>query len=249
MTEEKDLLKFGKGNAKLSKEIYHFSIPSGYTCPGAKDCKSYAHPDTGHIKDGVHTEFRCFSAAAESAYLATRAQRWYNRKLLAKCRSSQEIYELIKASLPEQAKYVRVHIAGDFYGMDYFDAWMRVARENPKRLFYAYTKSLHLWVKRVDEIPANFYLTASRGGKFDHLIEEYDLPNATVVYHPEDAEEKGMLIDHDDSLAMSANRGSFALLLHGTQPAGSEAASALQRLRKEGVKHGYSSKKKQPELT
>lgn len=245
--KNENLLKFGLGNAKLPKDVHHFSLPSGFTCPGAKDCKSYANPDTGHIKDGPHTEFRCFSASTESTYSNVRAARWYNRKLLAKCRGAQEIYELIKASLPPKLfnlRKLRIHVAGDFYGMDYFEAWMRVARENPGILFYAYTKSLHLWVKKIDEVPANLYLTASRGGKFDHLIDEYDLPNATVVYHPSEAEEKGMKIDHDESIAMSASRGSFALLLHGTQPAGSDAAKSLAKLNKEGIKSGYSSKNK-----
>jgi phospholipid/cholesterol/gamma-HCH transport system ATP-binding protein len=33
-----ELLSFGHGNAKLDKEIYTFSLPSGWTCPFAEQC-------------------------------------------------------------------------------------------------------------------------------------------------------------------------------------------------------------------
>ena len=52
----------------------------------------------------------------------------------------------------------------------------------------------------------------------------------------------GLEIDHDDTHAFESDE-SFALLLHGTQPAGSEAADALKVLKKKG-KGSYSSKKK-----
>ena len=61
----------------------------------------------------------------------------------------------------------------------------------------------------------------------------------TVVFSEEEAEQKGLEIDHDDAHALG--KKSFALLLHGTQPKGSEASKALQVLRKAG-KGGYSQK-------
>jgi len=57
--------------------------------------------------------------------------------------------------------------------------------------------------------------------------------------------EAGVLpIDHDDSHAAcpSLRGDDFALLLHGTQPKGTEAAEALKALRKSGTKHSYSRK-------
>ena len=73
-----NLLKFGEPNAKLKKlakklrlKLKTFSLPSGWTCPGAKDCHSRADRDTGKIKDGKHTEFRCFQASAEAARCAS----------------------------------------------------------------------------------------------------------------------------------------------------------------------------------
>jgi hypothetical protein len=91
-------------------------------------------------------------------------------------------------------------------------------------------------------VPDNFVLTASVGGKFDDLIDKHDLRSARVVFSEAEAESLGLAIDHDDSLAMT-HGPSFALLLHGSQPKGSEASDAWTKLRKEG-KSGYNAKKK-----
>jgi len=54
-------LKFGKANSKLKKledkklvKLITFTLPSGHTCPGAKDCLSKADKVTGKLKDGKH---------------------------------------------------------------------------------------------------------------------------------------------------------------------------------------------------
>jgi hypothetical protein len=132
--------------------------------------------------------------------------------------------DLIHASLIP-SEFYRVHVSGDFFSQDYFDAWMDVARRNPSRRFYAYTKSLPFWVKRVQTIPKNFALTASIGGKFDALIVQHNLKHCRVVYSQGEARRLNLPIDFDDSLAQT-KRGNFALLLHGTQPAKSAAACA-----------------------
>ena len=46
------LLRFQFGNAKLSKLVAHVSLPSGFTCPGAKECLTYANRETRKITDG-----------------------------------------------------------------------------------------------------------------------------------------------------------------------------------------------------
>jgi hypothetical protein len=53
---------------------------------------------------------------------------------------------------------------------------------------------------------------------------------------------QGLKIDHDDSLNF-AGREPFALLLHGRQPTGSEAAEALKKLGGVSGKSSYSWKK------
>lgn len=240
-------LTFSVANAKLVKlaEAYDkvvktFSLPSGWTCPGASECLSKADATSGKIKDGNQTQFRCFQASAEALYPPLRNMVWNNLGLLKERKSKAEMAVLIKSSLPNNFDIMRVHVGGDFFSQVYFDAWIEVANLMPEKVFYAYTKSLTFWVARLGSIPKNLSLTASRGGKHDELIDLHHLKCAEVVFSIGESEQKGLEIDHDDSHAVFGNK-SFALLIHGTQPKGSKASKALQALKKVGVK-GYSAK-------
>jgi len=243
MSENK--LKFSQGNSKLGKHIHTISLLSGWSCPYAKDCLSKAHvdKDTGkkHLVDGKDTKFRCFSASQEVLYKNTYLQREHNFNLVKKLKKDA-IVTIIKDSMPKNATTIRIHVGGDFFNQEYFDAWLQVAKDMPDVLFYAYTKALVLWVKRIDEIPTNFKLNASKGGKNDDLIEKHNLKQAIVVYSEKQAEDLGLEIDHDDTHAYKDDK-SFALLVHGSQPKGSEASEALQKLKKEGWT-GYSKENK-----
>ena len=207
-------LKFGKGNNKLSKDIYTFSLPAGYSCPFAKDCLSKANRKSGKIADGKDIKFRCYSASTESLYNNVRRSRWKNYKLVRN-KSKEELVKLILSSLPN-AKIIRIGVSGDFFSQEYFDSWLIVAKQRKDILFYAYTKALPFWIKRLKDMPENFILTASKGGTHDHLIEQYNLNFAQVVFSEDEAEDLGLELDFDDSHAI--NRESMALLVHGTQP-------------------------------
>lgn len=223
------LLKFSQGNAKLDKNIFTFSLPSGFACPHALDCLSKANRETGKITDGKKTAFRCFSASQEALYPTVRKQRWHNFDAL-KGATKDQMSGLIFLSIPSKATMIRIHVGGDFFSQAYFDAWIDVARLMPEVTFYAYTKSLPYWIARLGSIPSNLILTASRGGRKDDLIDQYNLREARVVFSVEEAESLGLEIDHDDSHAYR-NGPSFALLIHGTQPKGSKAASAKNALK------------------
>jgi hypothetical protein len=110
-----------------------------------------------------------------------------------------------------------------------------VAAERQDIHFYAYTKSIpfvvdYLPVAYPDRgiVAPNFLLTASLGGKYDHLIPESGLRTAKVVFDPSEAGD--LPIDHDDSHAATPG-GSFAILLHGTQPKGTKAARVWNKIR------------------
>lgn len=242
-----DKLSFPNGNAKLAPNIFTLSLPAGYACPGANLCKSQAvKTDVGmRIKDGPNCQFRCFAAVDELLKPACRESRWKNFNLL-KGKTIAEMVELIQTSLPRRTwkHFIRLHVSGDYFSQDYFDAWLIVARLNPGTIFYGYTKSLPFWVKRINEIPKNLRLTASIGGKWDSLIETHKLRYAKVVFTEAEAKRLRLPLDKDDSHAHSG-RGNFGILLHGTQPAGSEAASAWQRLKEVG-KAGYSDPDNKP---
>lgn len=223
-------LKFGNGNAKLSTAIATFSLPAGHSCPFAKDCFSKADKLTGRITDGKHCQFRCFAATQEARHTSVRKSRWHNFDML-RSKSVEKMTELIQAALPKGYTYIRVHVSGDFFSEKYFLAWLNVALNNPLVTFYGYTKATPFLVKFKQYIPRNFRFTASKGGTCDKLISKHKLRSAEVVFSVKEAAAKGLEIDHDDSHAITADK-SFALLLHGTQPAGTPAGEAWKKIQK-----------------
>ena len=244
----KKLLKIGIGNAKLNSEIATFDLPAGHTCPFAKDCAEKVNPKTGKLIVNPNAKFRCFAATSELISVAARKKRWHNFDLLKAAKTAEKMAELIIASIEANKKAtnapkMRIHTSGDFFNEEYFKAWMIVAKSTPEKIFYAYTKSLKYWVKNIDLVPENVHITASRGGKNDNLIEKHSLKNVVVVYSIEEAEAKGLEIDHDDSHCFDRECTQFALLIHGTQAAGSKASKSVQTLRKKGIM-GYQRGKK-----
>jgi len=234
----KNLLKFGEPNAKLKKmlkklslKLKTFTLPAGHTCPGANECLSRADRITGKIKDGPNTLFRCFAASAEAVYPSLRKMVWHNFDLLIAALKKGGVKvcaDLIHNSLPEKFDIMRVHVGGDYFSVVYLQAWIEVAKRNPEKIFYSYSKSLPMFAEFA--LPENLVLTASRGGKYDELIDLHGWKEALVVYSEEEAEERGLEIDHDDTHA-AFGKENFALLIHGTQPKGSAAGKALQKIK------------------
>jgi hypothetical protein len=93
---------------------------------------------------------------------------------------------------------------------------------------------LTFWVKHRNIIPDNLILTASRGGKWDQLIDTHNLREVVVVYSAEEADELGLELDNDDSHAADPNNKdkNFALLIHGMGPTGSRQAKIAASVRK-----------------
>lgn len=242
------LLEFSNANAKLDKHVglMTFYMPAGHSCPFAQACKSSANEETGKVTDGPKTEFRCFGATTEARLPNVRKKAWRNYRALMDVGLKNEaaMTDLIEASISKvHARTIRVHsTGGDYLTRQYMNAWSNVARNNPKMLFYGYTKAVHFMLQSITTRPQNHRMVASYGGVYDSVIDRHDLVTAKVVYSEEEAAAKGLEIDHDDSHAMAADHN-FALLIHGSQPAGSKASKAVQVLKKKGIT-GYSKRKK-----
>jgi hypothetical protein len=191
--------KFVKNKKYYSTVAYEWNLPTGTTCPYALECKVTVDRFTGKfdIKRGA---YKCYAASPER-FPGVRKHRWEN-------------FDFVKnggiPELPKDCKAVRIHAAGDFYNQDYFDMWLKLAASHPEVEFWAYTKSLKFWIKRLDQIPDNLVLTASYGGKDDYLIEEYKLKNV-VVYPKKDLVPIDRPIDHNDDWARKPHIN-FALL-------------------------------------
>ena len=252
------VLKYSDANVKLKKlyrhvrvsewttdgrRVYSLDLLSGWSCPFSKACLSKVH-ETGEfskagnprvkLQDGKDNEFRCFSASLEALLPNVYRKRKHNFDTLRGL-SLTDMTARMNSDIPRDAGIIRQHVGGDFFNSRYFLAWLKVATMNPDILFYAYTKSLRYWIqnrKLVNELD-NVVLTASRGGRDDELIDRHGLRESIVVFSEAEAETRNLEIDHDDSHAADPyNRGKpFALLIHGVQPAGSEAAKALQALK------------------
>jgi len=164
-----NLGKFIKKKNYYSDIVYEWNLPTGSTCPFALECKVTVDRISGKF-DVKKGQYRCYAASSER-FPAVREHRWKN-------------FELVKnggiPQIPKDCKSIRVHASGDFFNQEYFDMWVKIATENPSVEIWAYTKSLQYWVNRINDIPNNFVLTASYGGRQDYLIEQYNLKNVIV---------------------------------------------------------------------
>ena len=186
--DDKDFLR--KGNSELSSlGVFVWSIPAliartnefGYvkTCPNAGVCAALCYARTGRYK--FNNVLRSHTSNLE-AYL--RSPESWKEKLLK---------ELLKKKFKESGiphefdwkvrsdfawwvangcKAVRIHDSGDFFSYEYLLDWLDVARQNPRILFYTYTKQVSQMKKANGEglIPSNFVFIYSMGGKEDALI-------------------------------------------------------------------------------
>ena len=192
---------FTDGNSKLRKvadyygipktHVVTFNLPSGWTCPGASDCKAKV---TREGKLTQYGQFRCYMASMENFYPAKRNQVWRNfdamRSATNHGRTDQWILDALDNEFPK-AEIIRIHSGGDFFSQTYFNAWMKVAELRPKIRFYAYTKSLTYWLHYLlrrsnsfESFPPNVKMIASRGGKYDTLIDKYWWRSVEVVTKP-----------------------------------------------------------------
>jgi hypothetical protein len=221
------ILTFSTGNTKLlelahslglkANQVTSFDLPAGYTCPAADICQSFSNRESGKITDGNNCKFRCYAASMEARYKPVRKAHWRNFDALHKL-TLNAMVELILSSIPVTAKIVRVHASGDFFSKRYFQAWVKVATIRADIKFYGYTKVLSY--VNADK-PDNFHLIYSYGGKMDSKVTCE--PVVYVVKNVAEAIERNLYpacIDNpaDDFNFIMQGR-TFALCLHGTQPA------------------------------
>ena len=168
------MLSFSNANAKLEalydvpelgrwlmngRHVYSLDLLSGGSCPFAADCLSKVHETveislSGNprvkLKDGPNTQFRCFSASQEALLTNVYPKRKHNYDTLKGLKSFTCMTERLCADLPKKCGILRFHVGGDFFNDEYFLAAIHLAKANPDRLFYAYTKSLKYWNQFAD---------------------------------------------------------------------------------------------------
>jgi hypothetical protein len=239
------LLTFSNANAKL--DWPYFSLPAGYTCPFATVCKNFASKPGQKFKDNKSlkqasdkTEHMCYAARAQAQYPETNKKAFSNLSLLMTAQKdggvkgmADLIIESITYAGLDRSNIFRIHEGGDFFSDAYFKAWIEVANAFPNIKFYTHTTSLKFWISNRGSVPKNMNLIASMDKNNEETILQNNLRYSTVVYSIEDAKKLRLPIDYDDSLACCSDTN-FALLLHGGQPAGTDASKAYMANKKAG---------------
>ena len=211
------------GNAKLaatqcalrdlgydSARVIAWSLPAGTTCPGAGACLRSGSP--------------CF--AMRGRYRIESVQRPRRDNLLTvrailHGHGPRTLADRITADLARMRNLyaVRIHDSGDFFSLEYLEAWALVAAENPTVVFYAYTKSFAVsWYPSLatrQAWPGNFRVTQSHGSRNDNALCP-DSPQARV-FSASGAVPEGWTPAWDSDVSAIFARGAdrLALLAHG----------------------------------
>ena len=248
----RELPFFGRGNGKLPDSFLTFSLPSGHTCPGALTCLALSDRNTGQITDGPQQIIRCYEVSTEQRYPTARNSRWRNFDLVRHA-APDALRDILLGGIERSRQHKTTHVrwfaGGDCFSVALRDGIIAAAERTPDLIHYFYTKNLPLFVvgnpPRLLPLPQNLRVTASWGGKFDHLIEQGTFPrSARVLNYEHEAEALGLPVDKTDYLAWTETPSHFCHLSHGFQPPGTPAAEAIKIRRRNGEFTGYGSKRK-----
>jgi len=110
-----------KGNEKLGRRLWSWSLPAVSTCPGATAlCKKLCYATRGRYRM-MHRPFDANLRKARSKHFVARMSKRISRM--------------------RRGRVVRIHVSGDFESAKYVRKWIEVIRANPQVTFYAYTRS------------------------------------------------------------------------------------------------------------
>lgn len=207
------LVKNGKmaksGSDKVT--VYNFGLPAFESADGTKTC-----PMAGTCAKGCY--------AKQGSYVWPVVQNAYEYRLAATRRESfaEELAKelapkLAKAEREQKQLVVRIHDSGDFYSPGYVREWLWIMLSWPEVKFYAYTKNVPLFKRLQGQLPDNFTIIFSEGGKADWLIEEGD--RHARVFESE-AELVAAGYDNamdNDNVAWQSQSGKIGLYYHGAK--------------------------------
>ena len=137
------------GNHKLAKSIAVWNLPRKSCIGKSKECSKYCY---GRKFEGMPSV-------------------QHSRNFRYDLSKRDEFESLITVEIEyRNLDKVRIHEVGDFYNNEYLDKWKHIAKKCPNTRFVAYTKSLPL--KLWNDLPDNFTIFQSYGGKFDNLLDK-----------------------------------------------------------------------------
>ena len=239
------MLKISDGNSKLRKtsgkvkahlaehgslagftprpkayRVVSFNLPAGgyevdnksyITCPGADACLAL-----------------CYARQGTFLFKGSKRVRIDNHQLLLTTHVThglQGVIDILDEAVKSVSKTVaviRLHDSGDFFKKWYVQAWVEVIKRHPNILFYAYTKSFPMF-KGID-LPSNFRVTYSFGGKWDNKI---DGPNSRIFPTLDDRIKAGYVDGNDSDMPAILGEHNIGLVYHGVKNPTDEQFEAL----------------------
>lgn len=112
-----------RGNSKLHKSIFGFSLTPVKSCINCSKCK-----DT------------CYAIQSYKQYPNVKIA-WDRNFEMAKDGSFVE-HVVAQLSKARSVEVVRIHVAGDFFNQNYINQWNKIVKMFPALKFYAYTKTI-----------------------------------------------------------------------------------------------------------
>ena len=151
------------GNAKLGA-IMNISLPPVVTCHNCSSCKHY-----------------CYAVRSYNRFTDTAAG-WNENCLLFLTDPDRYFSEISKAV--KLQRFFRWHVSGDIVNGDYFAGMIRVALENPKVEFLAFTKAYQIVNAAIAAgavIPSNLHLLFSAAPGVD-MPNPYRIPECHINF-------------------------------------------------------------------
>jgi hypothetical protein len=207
-TANDTFLRWTYGNSKLAKtsgetfKIVGYGISADTdingvnSCPGASACRGVCYAKQGTYLFKNVREARMFNL---------------NASFLPEY-SDMLVNDLAKVS--RKYNTVRIHDSGDFHTQAYLDAWKRAASVFPNVTFYAYTKSLHLDL--FSNLPSNFKLVQSLGGKYDDQV-NLNMPHSRIFSTDEDRINANYVDGNASDLPAITGEIRIGLTYHGSK--------------------------------
>ena len=135
---------FSIGNMKINKNTAIWSLPQIKTCKPGLQCHKYCYSNK-----------RPFKSVIES------------REAKYQLSLRDDFVDIINKELKrlKNIDVIRVHENGDAYSVEYIYKWYAIAKANPTKTFYEYTKRDDLYTADVlKDKPSNFVLIYSYDG-------------------------------------------------------------------------------------
>ena len=193
-------------NSKIRKSKYrtfNFGIPAYQSGTGLRTC-----PNAGACAKG------CYALAG--AYRFFNVAQAFGRRL-ALTLTVEFVDTMLKDIDESRAERIRIHDSGDFYSEEYLDKWLEIVRARPSLQFYAYTKMVSLFKRRLKDIPSNFVVIFSFGGTEDKLIDVSKDRHSLVFSSEKELNKRGYAnASEQDDIALGKNP-KIGLVYHGTK--------------------------------